>query len=91
MATERDEYGNRLSTIYAEQYAGLRSQLAAVDRNVLRFITEGRERGDQIDTMIVQLGICANELTHIKFWGRVLILVIALLCLGVIALMIKVF
>lgn len=91
MATERDEYGNRLSTIYAEQYAGLRSQLAAVDRNVLRFITEGRERGDQIDTMIVQLGICANELTHIKFWGRVLILVITLLCLGVIALMIKVF
>jgi hypothetical protein len=88
---EEDEYGNRLTRIYAEQYAGLRDSLNAVNRNVLLYIAEGRERGEQIDTMIVRLGVCASELTHIKFWGRILIGVIAALVVGVIALLVRVF
>jgi hypothetical protein len=95
MAVERDDFAARLAERYAEQYAGVRQQIAAVDRNVMNFIAEGRERGRQIDTMIIQLGVCANELAHLKFWGRVLIGVIAGLGIGlgfgVVALLIKVF
>jgi hypothetical protein len=95
MAVERDDYGDRLTRVYAEQLQGMRDGLNAVNRNVLQYIAEGRERGKQIDSMIIQLGVCANELAHLKFWGRVLIGVIAGLGiglgLGVVALLIKVF
>lgn len=90
-ATERDEYGVRLAAGYAEQVAGLRDQVRAVDRNVLQYILEGRERGAQINAAIVQLGACAAELGHIKLWGRVLVGVSAALVVCVIALLIKVF
>jgi len=91
MATERDDYAARLSERYAEKYEGLRQQLAAVDRNVLRFIAEGRDRGIQIDKMIAGLTDCATELTHIKLWQRVLIGAIVVLFVGVVALLIRVF
>ena len=91
MALEREDFAARLSERYAEQYAGLRQQVSAVDRNVLRFIAEGRERGEQIDKMIAGLTNCAMELTHIKRWQRVVIIAMAILGIGVIALLIKVF
>jgi hypothetical protein len=98
MATERDDYAARLSERYAEKYEGLRQQIAAMDRNVLRLIAEGRDRGEVVESVVVQvqsavgqLGICANELMHIKFWGRILIGVIALLVIGMIALLVRVF
>lgn len=93
-ATEREEdatYAQRLSTLYAEQVMGLRAQLQAVDRNVMLYIAEGRERGAQIEAAIKQLGVCSVELGHIKAWGRVQFVVSAALALGVIALLIKVF
>jgi len=91
MALEREDFAARLSERYAEQYAGLRQQVSAVDGNVLRFIAEGRERGEQIDKMIAGLTNCAMELTHIKRWQRVVIIAMAILGIGVIALLIKVF
>jgi len=91
-AVERDDgFAARLTERYAEQVAGLRQQLSAVDRNVLRFIAEGRDRGEQIDKMIASLGTCASELGHIKVWQRVLIGAIVILGVGVVALLIKVF
>ena len=91
MALERDDFASRLTERYAEQYAGLRQQVSAVDRNVMRFIAEGRERGEQIDKMIMSLANCANELTHIRHWQRVVIAAIIILGVGVVALLIKIF
>jgi len=91
MALEREDFAARLNERYAEQYAGLRQQLAAVDRNVMRFIAEGRERGEQIDKMIMSLANCASELTHIRHWQRVVIAAIIILGVGVVALLIKIF
>ncbi len=91
MALEREDFASRLTERYAEQYAGLRQQLAAVDRNVLKFIAEGRDRGEQIDKMIAGLTNCAGELVHIKRWQRVVIISLMVLGIGVIALLIKVF
>lgn len=80
-ARERDEdYGSSLTQHYAEQYAGLRDGLAAVNRNVLTYIAdtrenrdEGRKRGEQIDVMaaqveamVAQLTLCAAELGRLK-------------------------
>ena len=93
MALEReeDEYGHRLTRIYAEQYAGLRDGLNAVNRNVLLYIAEGRERGQQIDKMLISLANCGSELTHIRRWQRVVIITLMVLGIGVIALLIRVF
>ena len=93
MALERDEdeYGHRLQLIYSEQVAGLRQQLQAVDRNVLRFISEGRDRSEQIDRMLGALTTCASELTHIRQWQRVVIVAMIVLGVGVAALLVRVF
>lgn len=95
---DHDDYGARLSGIYAEQLQGMRDGLLAVNRNVLIYIAEGRERareqheqGKQLTAAIKQLGVCAVELGHIKAWGRIQSGVIAVLLIGVIALLIKVF
>lgn len=95
MTLERDDFATRLTERYAEQYAGLRQQLAAVDRNVMKFIAEGRDRGEQIDVALKQLVVCANELRAIKTWARsstfIGVSAILLLGVGVVALLIEVF
>jgi len=95
MLREEDDYGARLSRIYAEKYEGLRQQLSAVDRNVLKFIAEGRDRGIVLDAAMKQFTICATEIKFMKFWGGVAVCVFGLafilLYAGVIALLIKVF
>jgi hypothetical protein len=94
-ATEHDEYRERLTRTYAEQLQGMRDGLLAVNRNVLLYIAEGRERGKQIDAMLGRQAECAAELTLIKVWGRAFFLVasvaILLLSAGVVALLMKVF
>lgn len=92
-ATERDsdDFERRVTSVYAEQVAGLRQQLSAVDRNVMRYIGEGRDRGVQIDAVLTQLTACAVELQAIGRERWVIRAALLLLAAGVGALLIKVF
>ena len=94
MALERESdntFPQRLTEMYVEQVAGLRQQMAAVDRNVMRYIAEGRDRGVQIDAVLDQLTSCAVELQAIGRERWVIRVALALLALGVGALLVKVF
>lgn len=93
-ATEHDPdraLSERLTEVYVEQLAGLRAQLSAVDRNVMRYIGEGRDRGEQIDAVLTQLTACAVELQTIARERWVIRAALLLLAMGVGALLIKVF
>jgi hypothetical protein len=89
--TERDDFEQRVTSVYAEQVAGLRQQLAAVDRNVMTYILDGRERGKQIDAVLDRLTACAVELQAIGRERWVIRVALLLLALGVGALLVKVF
>ena len=60
-AHEYDDYGERITRVYAEQLDGMRQGLLAVNRNVLRYIADGRDRGEQIDALAVQLDTVARQ------------------------------
>lgn len=92
--TEREDFEQRVTNVYAEQVSGLRQQLAAVDRNVMTYILDGRERGKQIEAIAAQLGTCATELgqlKQIKGWQRGIVIALVVLAVGVGALLVKVF